>query len=97
MPGGRLMPNDQGLFDMLGNVYEWCQEQHYRYPERGGDTNSEYITIALALMKETLVSRGGSFNSPSAYVRSANRYWFSRQTVTSSSVSASPGLTPESV
>ena len=30
-PAGSLLPNDLGLFDMLGNVYEWCQERQANY------------------------------------------------------------------
>ena len=31
-PCGLVKPNDLGLFDMLGNVYEWCQEQYEAIP-----------------------------------------------------------------
>ena len=27
-PCGLAMPNDLGMFDMMGNVWEWCQERY---------------------------------------------------------------------
>ena len=30
----RTLPNDLGLFDTLGNVYEWCQDRYGTEPDR---------------------------------------------------------------
>ena len=40
-PCGSLMPNDLGLFDTLGNVYEWCQERSTSCSAREGRITHE--------------------------------------------------------
>jgi eukaryotic-like serine/threonine-protein kinase len=75
-PGGSLLPNDLGLFDMLGNVYEWCQELYENYPRgRTEAVADEMHTSILIDISTPHLLRGGSFLLHSAYVRSALRYW----------------------
>ena len=71
---GIRSPNDLGLFDMLGNVCEWCQERALDY-EPGKGVLEDDIHIQLSIIdKYARVIRGGEFNYQPADVRSANRY-----------------------
>ena len=73
---GSLLPNDLGLFDMLGNMYEWCQDSsNAPQPEKEGIYN-DAINISESIIEENpRLLRGGSFNYPPALVRSASRVW----------------------
>ena len=65
-PCGKLLPNELGLFDMLGNVYEWCQEQYYRYPEGEGNTTTDAMNILLYANEQNhRLLRGGTFTQSS--------------------------------
>jgi formylglycine-generating enzyme required for sulfatase activity len=67
---GSLLPNDLGLSDMLGNVYEWCQERGTNYqPGRVESSSDDIIDDIHRLF------RGGAFFDLPADVRSANRDW----------------------
>lgn len=76
-PVGSKKPNDLGLFDMHGNVWNWCQERNKLY--RQGD-KSKVFEDAEDLLdikpQESRILRGGGFNSREGALRSARRYWF---------------------
>ena len=73
---GSLFPNDLGLFDMLGNMYEWCQDSwNASKPGKKGICN-DVINISESIIeKNPRLLRGGSFYDQPAFVRSAYRDW----------------------
>ncbi len=72
-PVAMLKPNGFGLFDMLGNVQEWCQEAEVAYaPSLGFLSEDEEDTEPVNDSVQRLL-RGGSFGLWPRDVRSACR------------------------
>ncbi|MBY0527275.1 MAG: SUMF1/EgtB/PvdO family nonheme iron enzyme [Gemmataceae bacterium] len=77
-PGGRLKPNDLGLFDVHGNVYEWCQDRVHPYPKNDGQASEDREDKVLLVHNkedatDSRIFRGGSFVDLTAMLRSAYR------------------------
>jgi formylglycine-generating enzyme required for sulfatase activity len=74
-PVGGKKPNDLGLFDMHGNVWNWCQERYQAdYAiSKGGEITEDKEDSLQIISTVSRVLRGGSFDFQASDVRSANR------------------------
>jgi formylglycine-generating enzyme required for sulfatase activity len=73
-PCGSLLPNDLGLFDMLGNMYEWCMGRALDYkPDQRNQLPDTLVETEVVLDSNSRLIRGGSFADRPEDSRSANR------------------------
>jgi formylglycine-generating enzyme required for sulfatase activity len=70
IPGDCLKPSEFGLFDMLGNALEFCQDEYMPLYQVGADK----ADISPVASKSARALRGGSFFFLAPYVRSASRF-----------------------
>jgi formylglycine-generating enzyme required for sulfatase activity len=67
-PVGSRQPNKLGLFDMQGNVWEWCSSLYLPYPYDSSDGRESLATAGLRVL------RGGGFADSADLLNPAMRH-----------------------
>jgi formylglycine-generating enzyme required for sulfatase activity len=71
-PVGEKMPNGLGLYDMSGNVYEWCEDIYFK---NAYIKHNKKNPVYLESNSGSRVLRGGAWNGDAGYCRAAGRRW----------------------
>lgn len=61
-PVASLLPNELGLYDMHGNVAEWCADWFHRSEPSGTDPSGPKQGVPALFSGPTKIKMGGSFN-----------------------------------
>ena len=72
-PVGSFIPNKFGLYDMLGNVWEWCGDRYEKWFYRRAEARSAN-PVCADRGPCLRVLRGASWSSDPGYARAAFRY-----------------------
>ncbi len=71
-PVGGKKPNELGLYDMSGNVWEWCEDDWHDTYQNAPTDSRPWVDRPRGGSR---VLRGGSWNFLTRYLRVANRDW----------------------
>jgi sulfatase modifying factor 1 len=69
-PVGSFAPNGYGLYDMVGNVFQWCWDWFGDY---SGSSQTDPRGPTVGQYGSDRVYRGGSWNGPALGIRTAFR------------------------
>jgi len=75
-PVANKKPNDFGLFDMHGNVWQWCESQKKEYLEQSSEVVDDEDETAEIANNGRQVVRGGSYRNLPGLVRAAARGFY---------------------